>query len=208
MPAKAHRLEHGLIHVPAYFDAAEQRALCAEIAAAIAAAPLYVPCMPKTGKSFSVRMTNCGGLGWVSDRDGGYRYQPTHPQTHQPWPPIPPLALRAWRELADYVLAPEACLINFYDAEARMGLHQDRDELDLAAPVLSLSLGDSCIFRWGGTTRGGKTRAVELISGDAVLLAGPARLAFHGVSRILPASSDLVPGGGRFNLTLRRVTKE
>src|SRR5271163_3217850 len=191
MPAKAHRLEHGLIHVPAYLDAAEQRALCTQIADAIAVAPLYVPRMPKTGKSFSVRMTNCGGLGWVSDRDGGYRYQSMHPDTGRPWPPIPPLALRAWAELADYALAPEACLINFYDAQARMGLHQDRDEEDLAAPVVSLSLGDACIFRWRGPTPSGKTAAIELNSGDVVVLAGEARSAFHGVARIIAGTSTL-----------------
>jgi len=201
----AHRLEHGLIHVPGYFDAPEQRALCADISAAIAAAPLFQPRMPKTGKSFSVRMTNCGCLGWVSDRERGYRYERLHPETGRAWPPIPPLALRAWRDLADYADAPEACLINFYDANARMGLHQDRDEAALDAPVVSLSLGSSCIFRWQGATRGGNTCAIELASGDAVVLAGQARLAFHGVARIIAGSSSLVPGG-RFNLTLRRVT--
>jgi alkylated DNA repair protein (DNA oxidative demethylase) len=203
----AHRLAHDLLHVPAFLNAEEQAALCADVKAAIAVAPLFVPRMPKTGTSFSVRMTNCGDLGWVSDRERGYRYQALHPQTGCPWPSIPPLALRAWRELAEYRLAPEACLINFYDAQARMGLHQDRDEADLEAPVVSLSLGCSCIFRWGGTVRGGKTAALELQSGDAIVLAGPARLTFHGVARILPETSDLVPGG-RYNLTLRRVTKE
>jgi alkylated DNA repair protein (DNA oxidative demethylase) len=211
MAAIAHRLEHGLVHVPAYFDAAEQNALCADVLAVIAVAPLFAPRMPKTGKSFSVRMTNCGAMGWVSDRERGYRYELTHPETGRAWPAIPPLALRAWRELGRYALAPEACLINFYDAAARMGLHQDRDEADLAAPIVSLSLGCSCIFRWRGPTRTGETCAIELASGDAVLLAGPARLAFHGVARILPANSPavsaLLPGGGRFNLTLRRVTK-
>jgi alkylated DNA repair protein (DNA oxidative demethylase) len=207
MPAKAHRLDHGLIFVPGYFDAAEQEALCADVLAAIAAAPLFVPRMPKTGTPFSVRMTNCGALGWVSDQERGYRYEAAHPETGEPWPSIPPLALRAWRDLAQYAWEPEACLVNFYDAAARMGLHQDRDEADFTAPVVSLSLGDSCIFRWRGPTRSGKTSALELASGDIVLLAGPARLAFHGVARTLPASSALIPGGGRFNLTLRRVTK-
>lgn len=192
--------------MPSYLDAAAQRALLADVEAAIAGAPLFQPRMPKTGKAFSVRMTNCGTLGWVSDQDGGYRYQATHPITGKPWPPIPALALRAWQELAAYPHPPEACLVNVYDPAARMGLHQDRDEDDFNAPVLSLSLGDSCVFRWGGSTRGGKTHAIELASGDALVLAGPARLAFHGVARIMSATS---PFGDdrRINLTLRRVTE-
>lgn len=197
----------GLVHVPGYLDPDAQRVLLHDIESTLAAAPLFQPRMPKTGKAFSVRMSNCGGLGWVSDRDGGYRYQATHPDTGQPWPPIPEIALRAWKELAAYPFAPEACLVNFYDAAAHMGLHQDRDEADLAAPVLSLSLGASCIFRVGGTQRGGKTVALELCSGDAVLLAGPARLAYHGVARIIPGTSTLLPDDGRINLTLRRVTR-
>jgi DNA oxidative demethylase len=193
------------VHVPTYLDAAAQRALLADIEAAIAAAPLFQPCMPKTGKPFSVKMTNCGALGWVSDREG-YRYQPTHPEKGRPWPSIPPLALRAWSELAHYPHAPEACLVNVYGPGAHMGLHQDRDEDDFAAPVVSLSLGWSCIFRFGGSTRGGKTQSLELASGDALVLGGPARLAYHGVARILPGTSALLDDK-RINLTLRRVTK-
>jgi DNA oxidative demethylase len=193
------------MHVPGYLSEAAQQELLAAIEAVIAAAPLFQPRMPKNDNPFSVKMTNCGALGWVSDRDG-YRYQPRHPQTGQPWPPIPELALRAWTELGKYPHAPEACLVNFYDPTARMGLHQDRDEEDLAAPVVSLSLGNSCIFRFGGNKRGGKTESLELVSGDALVLGGPARLAYHGVARILAGSSALL-GGNRINLTLRRVTK-
>lgn len=205
LPPQAQIYPNGLIHVPAYLDHAAQLALLTQVDAALAAAPLYQPCMPKTGKPLSVRMSNCGALGWVSDRDGGYRYQATHPVTGQPWPAIPTLALRAWQELAAYPDAPEACLINFYDVGAHMGLHQDRDEADFSAPVLSLSLGASCVFRCGGTTRGGSTFALELASGDAVLLAGAARLAYHGVARIIPGTSALLPNDARINLTLRRV---
>ncbi len=190
--------------MPCYLDEAEQRALLADVEAAIAAAPLFQPCMPRTGKLFSVKMTNCGTLGWVSDRQG-YRYQRTHPETGKPWPPIPPLALEAWAELGRYPHPPEACLVNVYDLGARMGLHQDRDEEDFAAPVVSLSLGLTCIFRFGAATRGGKTQSLELASGDALVLGGPARLAHHGVVRILPGSSNLL-ADRRFNLTLRRVT--
>ncbi len=206
-PGSVRVYENGLIYAPFYLDEAAQRALLGDVEAALAEAPLYRPTMPKTGKEFSVEMSNCGPLGWVSDRDGGYRYQAAHPVTGRSWPPIPELALKAWRELADYPVLPDACLINFYDAAARMGLHQDSDEQDMRAPVLSLSLGASCIFRVGGTSQGGKTQAIHLRSGDALLLAGEARLAYHGVSRILSGTSRLIKGGGRINLTLRRVIR-
>jgi alkylated DNA repair protein (DNA oxidative demethylase) len=196
----------GLVLRPGYLDRAAQEALLAAIRAVIAEAPLYTARMPKSGKPMSVRMTNCGPLGWYSDAEGGYRYQPVHPDTGRPWPPIPGILLRAWDELAGYPRPPQACLINHYGAEARMGLHQDRDEQDFAAPVVSLSLGDTGLFRVGGIRRGDPTRSFRLASGDAVVLAGPARLAFHGIDRVLPATSTLLPEGGRFNLTLRRVT--
>jgi alkylated DNA repair protein (DNA oxidative demethylase) len=170
----------------------------------IDAAPLFTPRMPKSGQPFSVRMTNCGPLGWVSDV-AGYRYQPHHPVTGAPWPPMPAAVLAAWRDLADYAHPPQACLVNIYAPEARMGLHQDRDEQDFAAPVVSLSLGESCLFRVGGTARGDPTRSFRLASGDAVVLGGAARLAFHGVDRIIRGTSTLLPDGGRINLTLRRV---
>jgi alkylated DNA repair protein (DNA oxidative demethylase) len=162
--------------------------------------------MPKTGKLMSVRMTNCGPLGWMTD-EAGYRYEPRHPQTGAPWPPIPDIALRAWRELSGYPHPPEACLVNVYGPDARMGLHQDRDEQDFSAPVVSLSLGDTCIFRIGGTKRSDPTRSLKLASGDALVLGGAARLAFHGVDRIIPGTSTLLSQGGRINLTLRRVTQ-
>ncbi len=196
----------GLRFVPGYLDRDAQQGLLAAVRATIAAAPLYTPRMPRSGKPMSVRMTNCGPLGWMTD-EAGYRYQPTHPETGRPWPAIPAPVLRAWRDLADYEPEPEACLINVYGATARMGLHQDRDEQDFAAPVVSLSLGDSCLFRVGGSSRGDPTRAFRLASGDAVVLGGAARLAFHGVDRIMPATSTLLPEGGRINLTLRRVSK-
>jgi alkylated DNA repair protein (DNA oxidative demethylase) len=150
-------------------------------------------------------MTNCGPLGWVTD-EAGYRYQPLHPETGQPWPAMPDLVREAWTALARYPHAPESCLINCYGPGAKMGLHQDRDERDLGAPVVSLSLGDTCLFRIGGTKRSDPTRSLRLASGDAVVLAGEARLAFHGVDRIMPGTSTLLPEGGRINLTLRRVT--
>jgi DNA oxidative demethylase len=184
-----------------------QIALLAAIGEVIAEAPLFTPTMPRSGKPMSVRMTNCGPLGWVTDKERGYRYQATHPETGKPWPPIPAAVLKLWRELARYPAPPEACLVNYYAESAKMGLHQDKDEEDFAAPVLSLSLGDTGIFRLGGRSRKDPTRAFELKSGDVVVLGGDDRLAFHGIDRILTGTSDLVPEGGRFNLTLRRVTK-
>jgi DNA oxidative demethylase len=200
-------LAPGLIYYPNYLDRAAQEELLARLREIITAVPLFTPRMPRTGKAFSVRMTNCGPLGWVSDQARGYRYQATHPETGVPWPEFPPDILAAWKELSGYSGAPEACLINYYAPDARMALHQDRDEADFAAPVVSLSLGDTCLFRFAGTQRGGPTRSIRLASGDALVLAGAARLAFHGVDRILPGTSTLLCEGGRFNLTLRRVTR-
>ena len=195
----------GVRIVPGYLDRPAQEELLAALREVMRAAPLYTPTMPKSGRPLSVRMTNCGPLGWMTDA-GGYRYQGHHPQTGAPWPPIPDILLAAWRDLSGYAFPPEACLINFYGPAARMGLHQDRDEDDMAAPVLSLSLGDTCLFRIGGTRRDDPTRTLRLASGDAVVLGGDARLAFHGVDRIIPGTSTLLPEGGRINLTLRRVT--
>jgi alkylated DNA repair protein (DNA oxidative demethylase) len=196
----------GVTLTPGYLDRIAQDALLAAIRATIVAAPLFVPRMPRTGKPLSVKMTNCGPLGWVTDETRGYRYQEVHPETGAPWPPIPTIMLQAWRDLSGYPHPPQACLINFYAAEARMGLHQDRDENDLAAPVVSLSLGDTALFRVGGLKRSDPTRSLRLVSGDAVVLGGAGRLAFHGVDRILPGTSTLLAEGGRINVTLRRVT--
>lgn len=195
----------GLRLVPSYLDGPAQAALLAAIRDIVAGAPLFTPRMPRSGRPFSVRMTNCGPLGWVSDA-AGYRYQETHPETGRPWPPMPQIVRDAWAQLAACPRPPEACLVNYYTPAARMGLHQDRDEADFDAPVVSLSLGDTALFRIGGTRRGDPTRSVRLASGDAVVLGGAARLAFHGIDRILPGSSALLTEGGRFNLTLRRVT--
>jgi len=195
----------GLRFHPGYLDRARQQALLAELREIFVAAPLFTPRMPKSGRPFSVRMSNCGPLGWVSD-EAGYRYQPTHPVTGRPWPPLPEMLLSIWNVLAGHPAPPEACLINFYAAGTKMGLHQDRDEDDFAAPVVSLSLGDSCLFRVGGQKRNDPTRSMRLHSGDAVVLGGDSRLAFHGVDRIEPGTSTLLAEGGRINLTLRRVT--
>jgi alkylated DNA repair protein (DNA oxidative demethylase) len=194
-------------HFQGRLDRGAQAALLAGLRAVIATAPLFTPTMPRSGKPMSVRMTNCGPLGWVTDKERGYRYQATHPVTGKPWPAMPLLLLDLWHDIAGYPAPPEACLVNYYAGDAKMGLHQDRDEEDFAAPVLSVSLGDSAVFRVGGQSRKGPTQTFELKSGDVFLLAGGDRLAFHGIDRILPGSSDLLAEGGRFNLTLRRVTK-
>ena len=204
-PAPA-TLAPGLVHCPDYLDPAAQAALLEAIQAVLEAAPPVTPRMPRTGKPFSVRMSNCGPLGWVSD-EGGYRYQATHPETGAPWPPMPDMMLCAWRDLGGYPQPPEACLINIYAEKGRMGLHQDRDEADLDAPVISLSLGDTGVFRYGGLNRRDPTRAIRLASGDALVLGGPSRLGFHGIDRVIPGSSTLpMLQNQRINLTLRRVT--
>lgn len=198
-------LPKGVRHIPVHLSRGEQVALVDAVREVVAAAPLYRPEMPRTGKPLSVRMTNCGDLGWVTDRSG-YRYQPTHPVTGTPWPAIPPKLLEIWQDLAAFDHPPQACLVNFYEDTAKMGLHQDKDETDLSAPVVSVSLGDDCLFRVGETTRGGRTTSIRLHSGDVVVLGGEGRLAYHGVDRIYPATSTLLKKGGRINLTLRRVT--
>jgi DNA oxidative demethylase len=182
-----------------------QQDLLREILARVEYAPFYRPLMPKSGKPFSVEETNFGPLGWVSDI-AGYRYETHHPVTRAPWPAIPALLLELWDAATACPAPPECCLVNRYDPTARMGLHQDRDEAALNAAVLSVSLGDDALFRIGGTARRGSTESLKLRSGDVLMFGGPARLAFHGIDRIIAGTSSLVPGGGRLNLTLRRVT--
>ena len=185
------------------FSPSAQKALLDDVLARLKEAPLYRPVMPKTGTPFSVEESNFGPLGWVSD-ETGYRYQPLHPITDKPWPAIPSALLELWATIAE-TRPPNCCLVNLYRAGAKMGLHQDRDEKDLAAPVLGVSLGDEALFRIGGTKRRGATKAIRLASGDVILFGGVARLAYHGIDRIIPGSSRLVSGGGRLSLTLRRV---
>jgi DNA oxidative demethylase len=193
-------------YLPGLLSNTEQGQLVAALQAVIAAAPFFTPTMPRTGKPFSVSMTNCGPLGWVSDKDRGYRYQASHPETGLQWPAIPEQILHIWRAHAHYAHVPEACLVNFYKAGTKMGSHIDRDELDRAAPVLSISLGDSAVFHVGSTERNGPKTRVTLKSGDVLILEGPSRFAYHGIDKVLAGSSTMWPGGGRINLTLRRVT--
>ena len=188
---------------PAALAPDAQAALVAEILAAAEDAPFYRPVTPG-GQAMSVQMTNLGPLGWVTDA-GGYRYQEAHPETGRPWPAMPQALQVLWARFAPEAAPPDACLVNLYRDGARMGLHQDKDEADFAQPVLSVSLGDTALFRIGGLSRKDPTGSLRLASGDVCVLSGPARLAFHGIDRIIPGSSRLITGGGRINLTLRRA---
>ena len=163
--------------------------------------------MTPGGHQMSVAMTNCGRVGWVTDRTG-YRYDINDPDAGTPWPPMPPV----FRELADQAasragfsgFAPDACLINRYQPGARMSLHQDKDELDLAAPIVSVSLGLPAIFLFGGLKRSDKPGRFRLRHGDIAVWGGPARLAFHGVAP-LAEGEHAVLGRQRINLTFRKT---
>lgn len=192
----------GFRYWPALLSPDEQARLRDAVLAAVEVAPFYRP-VTRSGRPFSVEMTNLGPVGWISDR-AGYRYQSTHPATGAPWPPMPGTLTDLWTTLTGWPEPPDACLVNLYRAGAKMGLHQDKDERDLTAPVLSISLGDAAMFRIGAA-EGGPTRALRLASGDVCALTGPARMARHGVDRIIEGSSTLIPGGGRINLTLRKA---
>ncbi|MCV6603222.1 MAG: alpha-ketoglutarate-dependent dioxygenase AlkB [Cohaesibacter sp.] len=192
--------------LPGHLDRKDQEALLDEIRAIVKQAPLFTPSMPRTGQPFSVRMSNCGPLGWVSDKTG-YRYQATHPATNKPWPALPQRLLQLWHDLANYDDEPQACLINYYHSDAKMGLHVDGDEEDFTAPIFSLSLGDDARFRLGGARRNDPTKSFMLRSGDILLLNGSDRKAYHGIDRIYPGTSTLLKAPGRINLTMRRVTK-
>jgi DNA oxidative demethylase len=200
------RLPTGTRLIAAALSEAEQLRLIDSLQRVMALAPVFVPRMPKTGAPFSVRMTNCGPLGWVSDKERGYRYQSHHLETGEPWPPIPEQLLDLWRQHADFQGLPEACLVNLYGTGTKMGSHRDADEKEPKAPVLSVSLGDDAVFHVGGPKRADPKVRITLKSGDVVVLGGASRFAYHGIDKVLAGSSNLVPGGGRINLTLRRVT--
>ncbi len=186
-------------------DAAAQSDMVIALRKVADAAPFFHP-ETRWGKKMSVRMTSAGRAGWVSDRRG-YRYERRHPVTGAPWPAIPPMILEVWRAVADWPEAPDCCLVNFYGEAAKMGMHRDADEgaAGFAAPVVSISLGDPAVFRMGGLKRGGKTRKVTLESGDVMVMGGPARLAYHGIDKVMFGGSRLLPKGGRLNVTLRVV---
>jgi len=159
------------------------------------------------GRRMSVAMTNCGDAGWLSDRSG-YRYDAIDPETNRPWPPIPDvlahLAERAASAAGFEAFVPNACLVNRYETGTRLTLHQDRDEQDFAAPIVSVSLGVPATFLWGGAARAGRPRRVDLTHGDVVVWGGPARLHFHGIDTLREGRHALT-GTVRINLTLRRA---
>ena len=202
------QLEHDMLEgfrfVPGRLSAQAQRELVNLVLEGLNSAPIYQPVMPRSGRPLSVRMSNFGSLGWISEVSG-YRYGAVHPKTGRPWPDIPAPLLELWDELSDYPHRPEACLVNWYADSSRLGLHVDADEDAVDAPIVSISLGDRALFRIGGLARRDPTRSFRLASGDVVVLGGKARRAYHGVDRIYPGTSRLIPGVGRINLTMRRV---
>ena len=198
-------MTNGFTLHPSFLSRTALQALLDAVLARETNAPFYRPTMPRTGTPLSVQMTNLGSLGWVSDRDGGYRYQATHLITGKAWPDMPPALLEIWSQVSGYPEPPQACLVNLYKDGAKMGMHRDADEAAKNAPVVSISLGDTAIFRLGGPQRGGKTASFRLASGDVMVLGGASRHFYHGVDRILAGTSTLIEGGGRINLTMRVV---
>ncbi|MFV8607568.1 DNA oxidative demethylase AlkB [Ralstonia pseudosolanacearum] len=188
------------------FALAEATALLAAIDDIARQAPFRHMVTPG-GFEMSVALTNCGALGWTSDRRG-YRYAARDPQTGQPWPPLPDCFLRLARDAAAAAgfpgFTPDACLINRYVPGARLSLHQDKDEQDYGAPIVSVSLGMPAMFLWGGHRRTDKTQRVPLFHGDVVVWGGPDRLRYHGVLPLKEAAHPLL-GAQRINLTLRRA---
>lgn len=159
------------------------------------------------GHRMSVAMTNCGAVGWVSDRTG-YRYDAIDPDSGQPWPSMPDVFARLAREAAAKAgfadFCPEACLINRYEPGAKLSLHQDKDELDFAHPIVSVSLGLPATFLFGGMNRSDKTLRYRLTHGDVVVWGGPSRLAYHGVMPLADGEHPLL-GRQRINLTFRKT---
>lgn len=181
----------GVRHIIGALDRSEQKALSDAIADVVAAAPYYVPTMPNSGKPLSVQMTNCGSLGWLTDKAGGYRYEPTHPETGDPWPPMPNRLLKLWDTYLPGAPPPEACLINWYKPDAKLGMHCDADEVDQVTPVLSISLGDDAWFRVGGLKRRDPSRRIRLSSGDVIILGDDAVDAMVGAARFTAENNHI-----------------
>ena len=203
MPESGGRSVRGVRVLDGFLDRPAQQAIVAAIRDVARAAPFLRP-VTRRGQALSVRMTSAGDYGWVADRRG-YRYERTHP-SGTPWPAIPGEVRAVWDAVVPDARPVESCLVNWYAPDARMGLHQDRDEADPGQPVVSISLGDDALFRIGNVERGGKTESLWLRSGDVLVLEGAARLLHHGVDRIAPGTSTLLEEPGRLNLTLRVVT--
>ena len=188
------------------FANAAESDLIADLRGLAAQAPFRHMLTPG-GHQMSVAMTNCGGVGWVTDR-AGYRYDTVDPNSGKPWPAMPPSFRKLAREAADAAgfesFSPQACLVNRYLPGAKMSLHQDRDELDFAAPIVSVSLGLPAIFLFGGLKRSDQPQKFRLEHGDIAVWGGPARLAFHGVAPLADGEHALM-GRQRINLTFRKV---
>lgn len=204
-PGPPRALGEAAWHLPG-FALPWAEALYPELLAVRAQAPLRQLSTPGGGR-MSVGTTSCGALGWVSDARG-YRYTPYDPDNGQPWPAMPAVFAELAREAASAAgfegFAPDACLINHYRPGASMGLHQDRDERDLRAPIVSVSLGIAAVFLWGGHQRGDKPQRITLAHGDVVVWGGVDRLRFHGVLPLGPATHPAL-GARRINLTFRQA---
>jgi alkylated DNA repair protein (DNA oxidative demethylase) len=200
-----HWLEEGAALLRS-FVWAEQSILLTEVAR-IAQLAAFRHLVTPSGHTMSVAMTNCGPVGWLSDRKG-YRYDPIDPLTGTPWPPMPEafldVARRAAAEAGFPGYAPDACLINRYEAGAKLSLHQDRDENDRWSPIVSVSLGVPAVFLWGGARRADPVRRLRLESGDVVVWGGPARFVYHGGAPLRDGDHPLT-GAARINLTFRKV---
>ncbi len=204
-PPYAEPLEEGAVLLHG-FATPEAPALLDEVERIASVAP-FRHLVTRGGYTMSVAMTNCGRVGWVSDRSG-YRYDPVDPDTGAAWPPMPAaflnLARRAAAEGGFEGYDPDACLINRYVAGAKLGMHQDRDEKDAWAPIVSVSLGLPAVFLWGGKSRGDAVRRLRVQSGDVAVWGGPARFVYHGVAP-LKAGEYPLTGDARINLTFRKV---
>jgi alkylated DNA repair protein (DNA oxidative demethylase) len=205
LPVSREPLEEGALLLRG-FATAEAPVLVEEVAR-IAQAAAFRHLVTPGGYTMSVAMTNCGRLGWVSDRTG-YRYDPVDPDTRTPWPAMPEafldIARRAAAEAGFAGYDPDACLINRYVAGAKLGLHQDRDEKDAWAPIVSVSLGLPAVFLWGGKRRSDPVRRLRLESGDIAVWGGPARFVYHGIAPLKDGQHPLT-GAARINLTFRKV---
>ena len=203
---------NGLKLYPDYFNESEQEKLLETILQAIEPTPFYQAKSPYTGKGLGPKMTNMGELGWYSD-ENGYRYQETHPETEVPWSTIPQVLLDVWNDVSEYDKPPQCCLINYYDQpDSKLGLHKDHDEETFEPPIVSISLGDSCLFRMGLTDKKTPTRSFTVGSGAVMVMGKQARTAYHGVDRIMYGENTLLNGKnpldkGRLSLTLRRVSE-
>jgi alkylated DNA repair protein (DNA oxidative demethylase) len=205
LPPSREQLEEGAVLLRG-FGTAEAPMLLEEVAR-IAQASAFRHLVTPGGHTMSVAMTNCGRVGWVSDRSG-YRYDPLDPDTGSPWPAMPAaflkLSVQAAAEAGFAGYDPDACLINRYIAGAKLGLHQDRDEKDAWAPIVSVSLGLPAVFLWGGKRRADPVRRLRVESGDIAVWGGPARFAYHGVAPLKDGQHPLT-GCARINLTFRKV---